>query len=540
MHAEDALRVRLADPDGSHRAAVLAEVQRRAGGQPAPAKATVHVLVGSHGASLLEEDHDEAPAPALKPLPRRQPRPVKPRWYLPAALTTDAVGAALPVGLVLDATLQQHPVLSAAAAATAWLTVRTTRRRYTESALGKTYSAMSVLHDWMALLGVLAIARALLDYAGDPWSALLALTPSLLLTTACHKLTYRHLVGSQREARSVRRVLVVGEPNATDYVVRHLAARTDHDYAVVGTVPVGPGRLECGAPVAARLKAMTPTRPSDDSAAVLTAIGQLDADLVLVIPSPGMAGERLRRLTWTLHDGGTPVAVMPGITEVSTSRVEVASAAGLTLLNIRPPLRRGFQLILKLIVDRVGAALGLLLLAPLFALIAAAIRIEAKGPTFYQQIRHGLDGAPFTMWKFRTMRIDADARKPGLASANENDGLMFKMRRDPRVTRVGRFLRRWSLDELPQLINILRGEMSLVGPRPPLPEEVARYNEVELRRLSVKPGLTGLWQVSGRSDLSWDESIQLDLRYIDNWTLARDINLMARTPRAVVDGRGAY
>jgi lipopolysaccharide/colanic/teichoic acid biosynthesis glycosyltransferase len=146
------------------------------------------------------------------------------------------------------------------------------------------------------------------------------------------------------------------------------------------------------------------------------------------------------------------------------------------------------------------------------------------------------------MWKVRTMVADAESRKAELEheGGNEHDGLMFKMRHDPRITRVGRVLRRWSLDELPQLVNVLRGEMSLVGPRPPLPEEVARYDETALRRLAVKPGITGLWQVSGRSELTWDETLAIDLRYVDNWSLGGDMDVMARTLRAVVDGRGAF
>jgi lipopolysaccharide/colanic/teichoic acid biosynthesis glycosyltransferase len=187
-----------------------------------------------------------------------------------------------------------------------------------------------------------------------------------------------------------------------------------------------------------------------------------------------------------------------------------------------------------------GAGVGLLLLSPLLGAIALAVRCTSPGPVFYRQTRYGQHGTPFTMWKFRTMVVDADARKAELTAANENDGLMFKIRRDPRVTRVGRLLRRCSLDELPQLLNVLSGEMSLVGPRPPLPDEVARYDEVELRRLSVKPGITGLWQVSGRSELSWDETLALDLRYVDNWSFLGDVDVMARTFRAVVDGRGAY
>ncbi|WP_435792200.1 sugar transferase [Actinacidiphila glaucinigra] len=464
----------------------------------------------------------------------------KARWYLPAALVTDAMGIALPVGVVFDATFQPHPVLCAVTAAAAWLIVQTARRRYTQRALGESRSGLSVVYDWMVLLGVLAVVRALLGEQSEPSAALLALTPGLLLTTACRKLTYRHLLASRREAHAVRRILVIGEPSAADYVVDQLAARTDHEYVVVGAIPVGLANLECGAPVAARLESLAPARPSADSGAVLTAARELGADLVLVAPGPRMAGERLRQLSWAVHDAGIPLAVLPGLTDVAVRRVELTSAAGLTLLHISPPLRRGVQVGLKEVLDRAGAGVGLLLLSPLFGLIAAAIRLGSKGPVFYQQIRHGVDCVPFTMWKFRTMVTDADDRKPELASANESDGLMFKMRRDPRVTRVGRILRRCSLDELPQLINVLRGEMSLVGPRPPLPEEVARYDEVALRRLSVKPGLTGLWQVSGRSDLSWDETLQLDLRYVDNWTFTSDVDVMARTFRAVVDGRGAY
>jgi exopolysaccharide biosynthesis polyprenyl glycosylphosphotransferase len=476
-------------------------------------------------------------------------RPVRPaplglsekaRWYLPVAVFVDVAGIGVAVGLVFHASRQAHPLLCAYAAAAAWLCVQATRHRYAVRSLGESRAARPVLYDWLILLGVLAVARTLLGESSEPFLALLALTPGLLLTAACRKLTYRHLLGSRREAHAVRQVLVIGEPSAADHVVGHLASRTDHEYVVVGVVPVGLANLECGAPVAARLASVPPAKPSGDSRSVLDAIREHGADLVLVAPGPRMAGERLRRLSWALHDAGVPLAVLPGLTDVSVRRVELTSAAGLTLLHVSPPVRRGPQVGLKAAMDRAGAALGLLLLSPLFGVIAAAIRLGSKGPVFYRQIRHGLDCAPFTMWKFRTMVTDADVKKADLSTVNENDGLMFKMRRDPRVTPVGRILRRCSLDELPQLFNVLMGDMSLVGPRPPLPEEVAHYDEVELRRLSVKPGLTGLWQISGRSDLSWDETLALDLRYVDNWTFTSDVDVMARTLRAVVDGRGAY
>ncbi|ESU46381.1 undecaprenyl-phosphate galactose phosphotransferase [Streptomyces sp. HCCB10043] len=194
----------------------------------------------------------------------------------------------------------------------------------------------------------------------------------------------------------------------------------------------------------------------------------------------------------------------------------------------------------KNVLDRAGALFGLLALAPLLLAVALSVRLSSRGPVFHRQVRQGQHNRPFTMWKFRTMVADAEQLKAQLAVVNEVDGPLFKMRSDPRVTPVGRMLRRTSIDELPQLLNVLLGHMSLVGPRPPLPEEASRYDEREHRRLAVKPGLTGLWQVSGRSDLSWQETVSLDLWYVDNWSVAADMGLLARTVRAVTDGRGAY
>ncbi|MFJ3925801.1 sugar transferase [Streptomyces sp. NPDC090022] len=464
----------------------------------------------------------------------------KARWYLPAALTADVIGAAVPVGLVFEAAQQARPVYCALGAALAWVGVQTLRRRYTARALGESRGVLPVVHDWLILIGVLAVARAATGESTPRLAALGALVPALLITVAVHKLTYRHLSAARREAQAVSRVLVIGEPGAAEDVIAHLAARTDHPYVVVGVVPVGAGPLASGVPVAARLDAEMPEEPAGDWAAVLGAVHSHHADLVLVAPGARIAGERLRRVAWGLHDAGLELAVFPGLVEVSVKRLETLSAGGLAVLRVAPPVRRGVQPVLKSVLDRTGAAVGLLLLAPVFLALVLAIRGGSRGPAFYRQRRIGRDGVPFTMWKFRTMVTDADRLKAELSAANENDGLMFKMRRDPRVTRVGRMLRRTSLDELPQLINVLAGDMSLVGPRPPLPEEVAQYDEVELRRLTVRPGMTGLWQISGRSDLSWDETIQLDLSYVDNWSFTSDVDVVARTFRAVVDGRGAY
>ncbi|MEU8772988.1 sugar transferase [Streptomyces sp. NPDC048606] len=464
----------------------------------------------------------------------------KARWYLPAAVAADLAGAALPVGLVFEAAGQARPAYCALAAALAWTGVQALRRRYASRALGESRGVLPVVHDWLILIGLLAVARVLTDESTPRLAAVGALLPALLVTVAHHKLTYRHLAAARREAQAVSRVLVIGEPDAAEHLIAHLAARTDHPYVVVGVVPVGAGSLTSGVPVAARLAATMPETVTGDANPVLGAVRSHHADLVLVAPGARIAGERLRRVAWALHDEGLELAVFPGLVEISVKRLETLSAGGIAVLRVAPPVRAGVQPLLKSVLDRVGAALGILALSPFLLAVVLAIRVGSRGPAFYSQRRIGRDGVPFVMWKFRTMVVDADRLKAELAGANENDGLMFKMRRDPRVTRVGRLLRRTSMDELPQLFNVLTGSMSLVGPRPPLPEEVAEYDEVELRRLSVRPGMTGLWQISGRSDLSWDETIQLDLQYVDNWSFTSDVDVMGRTLRAVVDGRGAY
>lgn len=464
----------------------------------------------------------------------------KAAWYLPLALLVDAAGIALPVLLVLRHFRQPHPLACAVVTAAAWLSVRAVRRRYAADVLGENRGVLAVLADWLVLLGVLAVLRTAFGEIVEPSRALIGVTAAPVLTAAGRAVTHRHLIADRRSAQAVRRVLVIGEPGTADHVVGHLAARTEHAYVVVGVVPVGGARLDCGAPVVARLGAIDPPQPSGDSALVLGAVREADAELVLLAPGPRLSAERLRRLSWALHDAGIPLAVLPGLVDVAVRRVQLDAPAGLAMLHIAPPIRRGAQLALKGALDRTGAALGLLLLAPVLGTIALAVRLTSPGPVFHRQTRYGRHAAPFTMWKFRTMVADAESRKAELTGANENDGLMFKMRRDPRVTPVGRFLRRTSLDELPQLFNVLAGTMSLVGPRPPLADEVAHYDEVELRRLSVKPGITGLWQVSGRSELSWDETVALDLRYVDNWSFTVDVDVIARTFRAVADGRGAY
>ena len=273
---------------------------------------------------------------------------------------------------------------------------------------------------------------------------------------------------------------------------------------------------------------------------VAAAVRRFGADTVAVLACPEMDGGRLRELAWELEKTGTDLFVAPTLLDVAGPRTTIRPVAGLPLLHVDHPELAGTKQAVKSVFDKTCAAVALLVLAPLFAVIAISIRLADHGPVLFRQTRIGKNGQGFTVYKFRTMVPDAEQRKSDLATFNEATGVLFKIRRDPRVTRLGACLRRWSLDELPQLINVLIGDMSLVGPRPALPAEVASYSGHMRRRLVVKPGMTGLWQVSGRSDVSWEEAERLDVHYVENWSLALDLQVLWKTGSAVIRGSGAY
>jgi exopolysaccharide biosynthesis polyprenyl glycosylphosphotransferase len=265
------------------------------------------------------------------------------------------------------------------------------------------------------------------------------------------------------------------------------------------------------------------------------------ADTIAVTASRDITPDRLRRLAWQLEGHDVDIIVAPALTDVAGPRVSIRPVAGLPLLHVDQPDITGARYLLKELVERALASVVLLCALPFLLAIAVAIKVTSPGPVLFTQTRVSRHGREFQIYKFRSMRVDAEALLETLREQNDvADGLLFKMRTDPRVTRVGRWLRRLSLDELPQLVNVLRGDMALVGPRPPLPVEAAGYTDGVQRRLLVKPGITGLWQVSGRSDLSWDESVRLDLYYVENWSLALDAQIIVRTIRAVLRGVGAY
>ncbi|MGW0808404.1 sugar transferase [Nonomuraea sp. NPDC002799] len=273
---------------------------------------------------------------------------------------------------------------------------------------------------------------------------------------------------------------------------------------------------------------------------VATVVKRQAADAVAVLACPELDGAALRRLAWSLETARTDLFVAPALMDVAGPRISIKPVAGMPLLHVEHPEFDGTKQLVKTVFDRLVAAAALLLLAfPLLA-ISVVIRLTSRGPALFYQTRVGRSGRAFRVVKFRTMVVDAERLKGALLDANEFDGVLFKIRNDPRITRVGALLRKYSLDELPQLLNVVRGEMSLVGPRPPLPEEVGKYGADVRRRLVVKPGMTGLWQVSGRSDLTWEESIRLDLRYVENWSLILDLQILWKTWSVVTRGEGAY
>ncbi|MEI7032775.1 exopolysaccharide biosynthesis polyprenyl glycosylphosphotransferase [Streptomyces pratensis] len=452
------------------------------------------------------------------------------------AALIDLLGLAGPAWLLLRAGDQPRPVAAAAAAGLVWAALRGARGRYAGPSRSASGGAPGAIGDWLVLIGVLAVLHTAAGGPVGPATAVVAVAPGLAVAAAAAELPRWARAG--RRGPTARRVLLVGEAWGVDRAVGLLDSRTDHGYQPVAAILVGSAPwAHDGVRVSGRL---APHQDGGDVAMVLAGACAHAADLVLVAPGPHLTGDRLRRLGWGVHDGGLALCVLSELSGVAAERVRPATAAGLTLLHVAPPLRGGPQTVLKNVLDRAGALFGLLVLAPLLLAVALSVRLSSRGPVFHRQIRQGRQGRPFTLWKFRTMVADAELRQARLAPYNEADGPLFKMRGDPRVTPVGRALRRTSIDELPQLFNVLLGHMSLVGPRPPLPDEASRYDERESRRLAVKPGMTGLWQVSGRSDLSWQEAVSLDLWYVDNWSVAGDMGLLVRTVRAVADGRGAY
>ncbi|MBC2962289.1 sugar transferase [Nocardioides deserti] len=336
---------------------------------------------------------------------------------------------------------------------------------------------------------------------------------------------------ARRRGSLLHRVLIAGSPAHVDEIAAVLGRERWLGYRVVGAVTPShylEEETRAGIPVLGN---------SDDITSVVLESG---ADVVFIAGGALASATQMRRLAWDLEHERVQLVVAPSVTDVSSERIRVRPVGGLPLMHIDPPRATDASRWGKRLFDVVGSAGLIVAFSPLFVLAALQIKLHDRGPVLFKQTRVGQDGRQFPCLKFRTMVVDAEQRLKDLHAQQGYEAGLFKMKDDPRVTKPGRWLRRLSLDELPQLFNVLRGEMSLVGPRPPLPLEVARYERDTARRLRVRPGMTGLWQVSGRSDLSWSEAVRLDLYYVDNWSMMQDLSILLKTFSAVFGSRGAY
>jgi exopolysaccharide biosynthesis polyprenyl glycosylphosphotransferase len=470
--------------------------------------------------------------PAIVP---RAVRHTEPRWvrmYRRAAIAADLMGATLGVfvALLYSSHVGARYLVLGCILQLAWVFGVWYGKGYDARFYGAGAEEFrAILRSGVGITAAVAIAAYATKTGLARSFVLLAIPMTIALALVLRWLLRLHLHRNRDAGRCMRRVLVVGRSRQAGELTGYLGQRRVDGFRVVATcVPRGEGGRR--------------SSPHGEltEADILAAVDEKRVDMVAVAADNELAGQSLRRLSWALEQRGVDLIVSPGIVEVAGPRISVRPVAGLSLLHLdRPSVSAGPHL-MKSAFDRCGALFLIVVFAPLLLAVAVAIKLTSSGPVLFRQERVGRGGARFSMLKFRSMCVDAEDQKSELMALDEGNGVLFKIRNDPRVTPLGRLLRRFSLDELPQLFNVLRGDMSLVGPRPPLPSEVEMYAADDTRRMLVKPGLTGLWQVSGRSELTWEETVQLDLRYVDNWSIALDLLILWKTARAVLGRDGAY
>lgn len=436
-------------------------------------------------------------------------------WRI-AVTDTALVVLAVLVSLRFDGALSDaHSPLVVMTSVSSWLTALLACRSRDVHILGSgSREFLRVLAAGVVSIGLIMVTLTVL-HTPVP-SRLISQTAAATAFVVVGRLAWRIWLVQQRDRGDrLTGVLVVGEEAAE--VAQRLAA----------TPAAGLHVAEV------RDRVLAPDRIVE-SALVAEAAG------VVLTSHSGLTADQIHDLRWRLEGHGVSLMIDTALIGPDPGRLEFWNVDGYSIVQVTPRGGGAVSRWIKAILDRGCAFVGLVVLAPLLAVVAFLIKAEDGGDVFFRQTRVGEHGAEFRIVKFRTMGTDAEERIGDLHSQNEVDGPLFKMKHDPRVTRVGRILRKYSIDELPQLWNVLVGDMSLVGPRPALPSEVAEYGERSRRRLLARPGITGLWQVSGRSDLTWERGIRLDMAYIDNWSLLNDAVILARTIRAVVRPRGAY
>ncbi|WP_460869200.1 sugar transferase [Rhodococcus aerolatus] len=501
------------------------------------------------------------PAPRRVPAPAVQPAPAAPaatrrataweRRYRGAVVVGDLLSLVLATALValVSPTLEVGVTGDAArvpAPVTAVVVLLTTvvslalHRAWEPRVLGTGPEELArLVRSVVSVVAVLAVVAFGLELdSGRHWLFLVMPLFGVVALVVRYALR-KALHAARARGRYLHTVLACGDAEAVADLVARTRRATEAGWEVRGV---------CLREMSRRGDDPPPVRPTDvagvpvvgtpDEVAAL--VREHGYSAVAILPSSTWTRARTQELAWELEGSGAELVLAPVLTEVAGPRLHVAPVSGMPLMRVSAPYFSGPRKVAKTAVDVVVAGLALLALSPVLLAIALAVRLDSPGPALFLQERVGKDGRTFRVVKFRTMVVDAEARLAALAADNQAGGVLFKLRRDPRVTRVGAVLRRYSVDELPQLLNVLTGSMSLVGPRPPLPSEVARYESAVGRRLLVTPGMTGLWQVSGRSDLSWEESVRLDLRYVENWSLALDATILWKTVAAVVRRDGAY
>ena len=385
-----------------------------------------------------------------------------------------------------------------------------------------------VVEPSLRVFGLIAIAAFLLQIDIARGYLLISLPAGVLLLVLSRWLSRQWLLARRRHGGFMSRVLLVGSPHSVAQIAHELERQPVAGYRVVGAcIPTG---AQAGSIPG------TDIRIIGDVDTIDRALRATGADTVAITSSDDLPPAKVKQISWSLEAGRQHLVLAPSIVDIAGPRIHIRPVSGLPLIHVETPRFSLGQRFVKRAVDLVAATIGVVLISPVLLGLAISVRLSTPGPALFRQTRIGYRGREFTMLKFRSMVTDAEDQLAELEKKQRDSGneVLFKMKNDPRVTTIGRFMRKYSLDELPQLFNVIGGSMSLVGPRPPLPREVEQYADHVHRRFLVKPGITGLWQVSGRSALSWEESVRLDLSYVENWSLVGDLTILLKTARAAL------
>ncbi|WP_115278095.1 sugar transferase [Mycolicibacterium tokaiense] len=470
------------------------------------------------------------------------------RDYARRLIVVDAFGVIFAIGLAqwlrfgeLPATeevfqLESYTKVSIAIAAGWMLALAINRSRSTRIIGSGTEEYRRVVLATLSTFGAVAVISMLFKLEIARGYLMIALPTGIAILTVFRWLARKQVIKARANGECITRVLVVGNAPAVRDFTQALAREPWSEYRVVGACVCGPeDRKLIDVPGVGTVRAF------GDESNIAAAVAATDCQAVAVTATERLDGRGIRDLSWELERLNIDLLVSPGVVDVAVPRLQMRPVAGLPLIHVEKPQYHGAKRFEKRLFDVVFSSAVLLAASPILLVVALAIKLTSRGPVFYRSERIGIDGTPFEMIKFRTMVQGADKLVSQLADQNESEGgVLFKIKEDPRVTPVGKFLRKFSIDELPQFINVLKRDMSVVGPRPPLASEVKTYDDYAKKRLLVKPGITGLWQVSGRSDLSWEDSVRLDMFYVENWTMISDMVIAVKTVRAVFTSSGAY